>query len=437
MRERTRALTSANERLTSQWTRLRRANEIQERGARHRRARPAQSAWRHPRPRRDDERAGGDEPGPLDKISDQLGHIRASASQLTGMVNDLISDAMMDAHDIAIKREPVDLAALLGEIVDLQPRARREEAADHPVLASPAAPAVELRSRPAARGRRQSAEQCHQVQPDRRPYRADDEASTTTAPSFASQDEGAGPFAGRRVAAVRPLSAPLGQADRRRELDRAWPLDRQAHRRTARRPRHRRKRRPRPGRDLHHPAAGRGSRTAPNERTQHIIVVDDEAPAREMVGDYLQAARLRGDAVRRRRRACAGSSPSSPRPDRARPQHAGGGRPFDRARASSSRRRADHHADRDRERDRSRGRARARRRRLSGQAVRAARAPGAHPFGAAPQRRAGAGAATAAAPRRQAPCDPLRHQMARHATPRCCATTTATSIRSPAPSSRC
>jgi signal transduction histidine kinase len=32
------------------------------------------------------------------------------------MVNDLISDAMMDAHDIAIKREPVNLATLLAEL---------------------------------------------------------------------------------------------------------------------------------------------------------------------------------------------------------------------------------------------------------------------------------------------------------------------------------
>jgi signal transduction histidine kinase len=56
-------------------------------------------------------------PVPLDKVKDQLGHIRGSASQLTGMVNDLISDAMMNALDIAIKREPVDLAVLLSELV--------------------------------------------------------------------------------------------------------------------------------------------------------------------------------------------------------------------------------------------------------------------------------------------------------------------------------
>ena len=33
------------------------------------------------------------------------------------MVNDLVTDAMMDAHDIAIRREPTDLAAMLSDIV--------------------------------------------------------------------------------------------------------------------------------------------------------------------------------------------------------------------------------------------------------------------------------------------------------------------------------
>src|SRR4029079_5523099 len=46
-------------------------------------------------------------PIPSEKISDQLNHIRSSARQLTGMVNDLISDAMMDALDITIRNEPV------------------------------------------------------------------------------------------------------------------------------------------------------------------------------------------------------------------------------------------------------------------------------------------------------------------------------------------
>ncbi len=33
------------------------------------------------------------------------------------MVNDLVADAMMDALDITIRQEPVDLAAMLAEVV--------------------------------------------------------------------------------------------------------------------------------------------------------------------------------------------------------------------------------------------------------------------------------------------------------------------------------
>jgi signal transduction histidine kinase len=58
------------------------------------------------------------DPVQIEKIRDQLGHIRASATQLTEMVNDLISDAMMDAHNIAIRREQVDLVTMLGEVMN-------------------------------------------------------------------------------------------------------------------------------------------------------------------------------------------------------------------------------------------------------------------------------------------------------------------------------
>ncbi len=64
-------------------------------------------------------------------------------------------------------------------------------------------------------------------------------------------------------------------------------------------------------------------------RNPHIIVVDDEAPAREMVGDYL---RMHGfvitlcDGGKSLREAIGAGTPGS---RRARPEHAGGGRPFD------------------------------------------------------------------------------------------------------------
>ena len=37
---------------------------------------------------------------------------------LTSMVDHLISDAMADAFDISIRREPVDVAALVSEVAD-------------------------------------------------------------------------------------------------------------------------------------------------------------------------------------------------------------------------------------------------------------------------------------------------------------------------------
>jgi signal transduction histidine kinase len=47
----------------------------------------------------------------------QLGHIRDSAKRLTGMVDDLIVEAMNDALDISIRCEPFDYAALVTDVV--------------------------------------------------------------------------------------------------------------------------------------------------------------------------------------------------------------------------------------------------------------------------------------------------------------------------------
>jgi signal transduction histidine kinase len=48
----------------------------------------------------------------------QVDHIRDATKRLTLMVDHLISDAMADAFDITIRREPVDIAALVTEIVE-------------------------------------------------------------------------------------------------------------------------------------------------------------------------------------------------------------------------------------------------------------------------------------------------------------------------------
>jgi signal transduction histidine kinase len=117
VRERTRALTVANDRLMTQWSQLRKASQYKNEvlgTVAHDLRNPLSVILG--RAELMNELATMNPP-PLDKVQDQLGHIRSTARQLTSMVNELISDAMMDALDIAIKRETVDLAPLLVELV--------------------------------------------------------------------------------------------------------------------------------------------------------------------------------------------------------------------------------------------------------------------------------------------------------------------------------
>ena len=51
-----------------------------------------------------------------DAAAAQIGHIRDSAKRLTEMVDTLIADAMSDALDIQIRKEPIDLGALVAEV---------------------------------------------------------------------------------------------------------------------------------------------------------------------------------------------------------------------------------------------------------------------------------------------------------------------------------
>jgi signal transduction histidine kinase len=53
-----------------------------------------------------------------ESVTAQIEHIRDATKRLTSMVDHLISDAMADAFDITIRREPVDIAALVGEVAD-------------------------------------------------------------------------------------------------------------------------------------------------------------------------------------------------------------------------------------------------------------------------------------------------------------------------------
>jgi signal transduction histidine kinase len=58
----------------------------------------------------------------------QIGHIHSAADRLTQMVESLITDAMADALNITIRREPIDLASLIKDIAEAnQPLADKKE----------------------------------------------------------------------------------------------------------------------------------------------------------------------------------------------------------------------------------------------------------------------------------------------------------------------
>jgi signal transduction histidine kinase/CheY-like chemotaxis protein len=65
---------------------------------------------------------------PAESMRTQVDHIRDSAKRLTGMVDNLIADAMNDALDITIRREPMDLSALVSEVAAAnRPLAERKD----------------------------------------------------------------------------------------------------------------------------------------------------------------------------------------------------------------------------------------------------------------------------------------------------------------------
>jgi signal transduction histidine kinase len=115
--QRTRALMQANRRLSAQWLRLQRAN-----GFKNEILGTVAHDLKNPlgvifgRTEMLAELIGAD--SPRDTITSQIDHIRDATKRLITMVDHLISDAMADAFDITIRREPVDVAALVAEVSD-------------------------------------------------------------------------------------------------------------------------------------------------------------------------------------------------------------------------------------------------------------------------------------------------------------------------------
>src|SRR5215471_2571187 len=116
--ERTRELTAANRRLSAQWERLRRANlfksEILGKVA-HDLKNPLGVITGRAEMMNDFLDAA---PLSLDKLRSQIKHIRESAQRLIAMVDNLLAEAMADALNISIRREPIDLADLVSDVVE-------------------------------------------------------------------------------------------------------------------------------------------------------------------------------------------------------------------------------------------------------------------------------------------------------------------------------
>jgi signal transduction histidine kinase/CheY-like chemotaxis protein len=115
--QRTRALMQANRRLSAQWLRLQRANGFKNEilgTVAHDLKNPLGVILGRTEMLTELIATGASRDG----VTMQIEHIRDAAKRLTSMVDHLISDAMADAFDITIRREPVDIAALVHEVVE-------------------------------------------------------------------------------------------------------------------------------------------------------------------------------------------------------------------------------------------------------------------------------------------------------------------------------
>src|ERR1700761_5902749 len=115
--QRTRALMQANPRLSAQWLRLQRANGFKNEilgTVAHDLKNPLGVIIGRTEMLTELIAAGSSRDG----ITSQVEHIRDATKRLTSMVDHLISDAMADAFDITIRRELVDIGALVSEVVD-------------------------------------------------------------------------------------------------------------------------------------------------------------------------------------------------------------------------------------------------------------------------------------------------------------------------------
>src|SRR6476620_9820951 len=125
---RTQDLTTANRRLAAQWARLRQANSFKSEilgTVAHDLKNPLGVILGRTEILQEMIAAAG----PLDdNVKGQIGYIRDAANRLTEMVDDLVADAMADALDITVRREPVDITVLVQEVAEAnRPLAARKQ----------------------------------------------------------------------------------------------------------------------------------------------------------------------------------------------------------------------------------------------------------------------------------------------------------------------
>src|SRR2546423_1649889 len=132
---RTQELTNANRRLAAQWARLRQANTFKSEilgTVAHDLKNPLGVILGRTEILQEMIAAAG----PLgDNVKGQIGYIRDAANRLTEMVDDLVADAMADALDITVRREPVDISVLVQEVAGGKPPLRPRQAQTIPVAA--------------------------------------------------------------------------------------------------------------------------------------------------------------------------------------------------------------------------------------------------------------------------------------------------------------
>jgi signal transduction histidine kinase len=126
--ERTQDLTTANRRLAAQWARLRQANSFKSEilgTVAHDLKNPLSVILGRTEILKELIAKAGARNG---EAQAQIAHIRDAANRLTGMVDDLVADAMADALDISVRREPVDISVLVQEVAEAnRPLAARKQ----------------------------------------------------------------------------------------------------------------------------------------------------------------------------------------------------------------------------------------------------------------------------------------------------------------------